>query len=405
MNSDGARRRAITLVYLAGLLQGFTLVSFPASSVILKHMHGLSDAQYGAIFLPQVALAVLGALGGGALAGRLGLGMLLWIALAVNALSQLVLAATQGLEPALAYWVLLSGTALLGLGFGLIGAPMNSLPGLLFPLHRDSALVAQHTGLGLGLAAGPLLAGVLIESGHWVLFPVMLAWACFTIAVLVALTRMPRPPETGGPAPGYVTPAHPVRSDAFWIFAFIAVVYAFAEGTFYNWAVIYLAEVKQHPQTIAATALSVFWAAMVAGRLAVSVLVLRITPAAIWGLLPVLMIAAFLLLPYADSPERGIALFALAGLACSAFFPLSVGLASNYFERHVSWVSSMMIAALMIGVGAGSFLVGLFKEQIGLEQLYRLSASYPTVVLGAAILLYRRGGLRRKVSADTGPSG
>ncbi|WP_034431885.1 hypothetical protein, partial [Candidatus Contendibacter odensensis] len=52
---------ALLAVYLIAFLQGLTLVSFPASSAVLKQMHGFTDAQYGAIFLPQVALAVLGA--------------------------------------------------------------------------------------------------------------------------------------------------------------------------------------------------------------------------------------------------------------------------------------------------------------------------------------------------------
>lgn len=60
---------ALISVYLIAFLQGLTLVSFPASSAVLRQMHGFTDAQYGAIFLPQVALAVLGAVVGGTLAG------------------------------------------------------------------------------------------------------------------------------------------------------------------------------------------------------------------------------------------------------------------------------------------------------------------------------------------------
>ena len=52
---------AVLAVYLIAFLQGLTLVSFPASSAVLRQMHGFTDAQYGAIFLPQVTLAVLGA--------------------------------------------------------------------------------------------------------------------------------------------------------------------------------------------------------------------------------------------------------------------------------------------------------------------------------------------------------
>jgi fucose permease len=185
--------------------------------------------------------------------------------------------------------------------------------------------------------------------------------------------------------------AHPVRTTGFWLFTTIAVLYAFAEGTFGNWAVLYLQDVKHLPETVAASALSVFWAAMVGGRLLTSVLVLKLAPRYIWLSFPGLMVLAFLLLPYADTPMRGIAGFALAGLACSAFFPLSIGLASQRFARHVPWVSSMLIAALMVGVGLGSYVIGLLREAIAMEQLYRLSTFYPVVVLllGFQVLRHR----------------
>ncbi|MBA2492707.1 MAG: hypothetical protein H0V34_13770 [Gammaproteobacteria bacterium] len=163
----------------------------------------------------------------------------------------------------------------------------------------------------------------------------------------------------------------------------IAILYAFAEGTFYNWAVIYLQETKRLPMAVAAAALSVFWAAMVAGRLTVSIAVLRLPAERIWLVLPVLMICAFLALPYANTPALGIGLFALAGLACSAFFPLTIGLISRRFEQHVAWVSSMIIAALMVGVGLGAFVIGLLRSQLALEQLYRFSSSVSHAGAGA----------------------
>lgn len=135
---------------------------------------------------------------------------------------------------------------------------------------------------------------------------------------------------------------------------------------------------------MAALALSVFWAAMVAGRLLVAVLVAWVAPLKIWLTLPALMIAAFLLLPAADTPTLGLSLFGLAGLACSAFFPLTISLASEWFPEHVPWISSMLIAALMVGVGLGSFVIGPLREWLALEQIYQLSAFYPIAVIGLA---------------------
>jgi len=409
MNTHSESRRTppwlpVGSLYLAGMLQGLTLVSFPASSAVLKQMHGFSDAQYGTIFLPQVAFAVIGALGGGALAARLGLKTLLTGALLINAVSQLLLAGSMLVPPAMAFVAVLLGTACLGLGFGASGAPLNGLPPLFFPTRRDTALVALHTLLGLGLAIGPLVASPFIMAGRWAGFPLLLAALCALLAAAAATQRFPRDGQEPAiessvmamsdpmPLPTMALRNHPVRTTGFWLFTVIAVLYAFAEGTFGNWAVLYLQDVKHLPETVAASALSVFWAAMVGGRLLTSVLVLKLAPRHIWLALPALMVLAFLLLPYADTPTRGIAGFALAGLACSAFFPLSIGLASQRFENHVPWVSSMLIAALMVGVGLGSWLVGLLRDAVAMEQLYRLSTFYPVaaLLLGIAVLRKRR---------------
>jgi len=316
---------------------------------------------------------------------------------------------------ALAAALLLHGTLLLILGpWGLGHKPGVLIWNVFFivqdvllfgaslPSRRDTALVALHTLLGLGLAIGPLVASPFIMSGRWAGFPLLLAALCALLAAAVAAQRFPRDAQEPAVASGMMTMSdpmplptmalrdHPARTAGFWLFTVIAVLYAFAEGTFGNWAVLYLQDVKHLPETVAASALSVFWAAMVGGRLLTSVLVLKLAPRRIWLSLPGLMVIAFLLLPYADTPMRGIAGFALAGIACSAFFPLSIGLASQRFEKHVPWVSSMLIAALMVGVGLGSYLIGLLRDAVAMEQLYRLSTFYPIAALLLGIAVLRR---------------
>jgi predicted MFS family arabinose efflux permease len=181
----------------------------------------------------------------------------------------------------------------------------------------------------------------------------------------------------------------------FWSFFAIAVIYAFAEGTFSNWIVVYLQDGKHLPAATATTALSAFWGALVAGRLLVSALVLRVAPQRVWIALPVAMAVAFLALPHATSAELGVGLFVLSGLACSAFFPLSIALVTERFPHQVPWVSSMMIAALMTGVGAGSFAVGALRARLPFETLYAWSALYPAaVLLLAALTVLRRPGAR-----------
>jgi MFS-type transporter involved in bile tolerance (Atg22 family) len=61
------------VVNLAGLVQGITLVTFPAASSVFTDPaeYGLSNTQYGAMFLPQVVTAITAALLGSTLARRI----------------------------------------------------------------------------------------------------------------------------------------------------------------------------------------------------------------------------------------------------------------------------------------------------------------------------------------------
>lgn len=177
------------------------------------------------------------------------------------------------------------------------------------------------------------------------------------------------------------------KTPVLWLFIVMVILYAFAEGTFSNWAVVYLNEEKGIPLTAASVALSVFWAMIAIGRLLSSVLLLKISSDKLWLFLPVLMIITFLILPLAETGVIGISLFGLAGLACSAFFPLSVDLVSKQFPQSEAFVSSLMIAALMTGVGVGSFVIGPLRNLFTLDNLYRLSGIYPLIVLGVAFIL------------------
>ncbi len=382
---------AITLVYLGGLMQGLALVSVPALSGLLRQTHGFTDAQYGALFLPQVAFTAGGAIFGGVLARKLGLKNLLWMALLAGGISQLALVASGqfDMDANTALTLLVLCTSAIGLGFGLSSASLNSYPPFYFPAYRDTALVAVHTTVGIGLAVGPLIAAPFLMSGNWTGFPALLAGFAFTLFALVLTSALPQHVGTAEQAAA-AGAEDPARSASFWVLVVIAVLYAFAEGTFSNWTVIYLNEDRGLPADVAATALSVFWGALVGGRILISILVTRIPAGRVWIVLPMLMLASFLLLPEAHSARTGIALFALAGLACSGFFPLTIGRAAQRYPAHTAWVSSMLIAALMLGVGLGTFLIGPLRAVLSLEQIYRLSSVYPAVALALGIMLLVR---------------
>jgi len=61
-----ATKSESNVVYVAGLVQGVALVTFPAASTIFTSpsYYGLSNTRYGAMFLPQVVLAIIASIAG-----------------------------------------------------------------------------------------------------------------------------------------------------------------------------------------------------------------------------------------------------------------------------------------------------------------------------------------------------
>jgi hypothetical protein len=358
------------------------MVSFAASSAVLRSRHGFTDTQYGTIFLPQVALAAAAAIGSGSLLRILDLRQVLALSFAALALSQAALAASHFLEPTSAFVAVMLGTSLLGLGSGLSAPPLNTYPQLFFPTRSESAVIAMHTAMGVGLSAGPLFIGFAAPRGLWLSFPIAGLAACVMLLAATLRATLPRPSSTR--VAGKAEPPS-AGVSRFWLFAAIAFLYAVAEAGYSNWAILYLREEKGLSVAAASLGLAAFWLALSVGRFLVGLVVLHVPAERVYMILPLVMAGASLLLPLADTPRRAVLLFGLAGLGCSAFYPLTVGLASRRFPAHVAWVSAMAYAALVSGIGAGSFLTGVLRVRLSFAAIYRWSALCPLLVLLLAV--------------------
>ena len=112
-------------------------------------------------------------------------------------------------------------------------------------------------------------------------------------------------------------------------------------------------------------------------------------PAKIFRILPVLIVIALAAVALAQGATLGVLAFALAGLACSACLPLSIGAASSETPRFVETVSGWMVASCMVGYGIGAFAVGPLREVADL----RLSEVYFWAIVIAWVLIVLALGL------------
>jgi predicted MFS family arabinose efflux permease len=373
-------------IYAGALLIGLSLVSFPASSDILRMKHGFSDLAYGSIYLPQLLAAIIGAVGGGMAVGRYGLRVMYLVSIVCFALSQILLALSWLYAPNVALLLVMGATAFFGFGFGFGGGPLNGFLPLLFPHRTNTAIVALHMTAGAGLTLGPFAIAALAEHGWWLAAPVSLAVFSLLVMLLTLGARLPVTPRSERASEAWPLPA---RAAFFWITAALALIYSVAEGTFSNWAVIYIHEEKHLSVGVAALALSSFWGALTLGRLIISLLVLRIRPIPLLIASPILIAVSFMAVSFLDTEVTALASFALAGLACSGFFPLLVGFSAARYPRSVSWIASMLTASMMIGVGIGSYAIGALRTSLTITTLYRYSIIYPILLLALFLIAGR----------------
>jgi fucose permease len=385
-------RAEFVTVYAIGLFQGLSLVAFPAAATILTSSsgYGLSKSQYGLLFVPQVVMAIVGSLSLPSLGRRFSLKRVLLVGLAADTVAMGLLAGSAAVESqSVAYPLLLIATGALGLGFGLTLGSISTYAGAFMPARRDVALTALNVLLGLGTALSPFLIALFTTVGQWWYLPLLAGAGLVALLALTAVQPMGLP-SSEQKAPAATRPGEKAAIPAlFWVFAGALVIYGIGETMFGNWGTTLLVG-KGVKSTSANNALAVFWAAVTLGRLAIALVSTRIRSTHIYVVLPWAIGAALLIAPLADSAGAGIAVFAFAGLACSGFFPMTIGYGEASFPNIVELAAGWLIAAYQLGYGLAAFGAGALQNVISLSAIFRLVAILVVVMAILAVPIARR---------------
>src|SRR5262245_19983055 len=324
-----ASRTEIGVVYGAAIVQGLALVTFPAASSIFTSPDGFGfdSTRYGTMFVPQVVLAIFASALAPKLARRLGLRQVLLAGFASNIVSMALLAASALLLGAhnIAFGILLLATAALGFGFGATVMALNTYAEAFFPETVDRAVLVLNALLGVGTALAPVLVAAVLALGVWWLLPVLVA--CVFVMLFAIAWRAPlRAESAAGAAAASGWTALPRR---FCLYAAAVFVYGILETLNGNWAILYLTSERGMPARGAAFALAAFWVMVTLGRVAIAMISRLVEGRLIYAALPIALLLTFQVAAHVHDETGGIIAFGLAGLACSAFLPLSkIGRAS-----------------------------------------------------------------------------
>ena len=297
-------------------------------------------------------------------------------------LAMILLAFSRLLQdsPEAAYGVLLVATGSLGLGFGAAVMTLNTYAEKFSPGHEDRAVLFLNALLGSGTALAPLLVAIFLGLGAWWLMPSMVAVAL--AGLLFFSAKEPLEASVGEASGASGSRRLPRR---FWLFAAAILLYGIAETLNGNWSGPYLTEDCGVSAQGASLALTAFWAMVTVGRILFAALSSRTTVRWIYTGLPVLLIVAFRVVSHARSETGSIVAFGLAGLGCSAFFPLCISLSGQEFPRFAAMMSGELIAFYQADYGVAAFGVGPLREFAGLpfHVIYSLGS-----LVAAAMLIF-----------------
>jgi fucose permease len=365
-----------TVVNAAGLVQGIVLVTFPAASTIFteKSEYGLSSSQYGAMFLPQVALAITMSLLGTGLARRISTKRVYLLGLTCSTVSMALLLASTLVKSnqAAAYPLLLVATAFLGAGFGLTVPVLNTYTSVFHPDSVDRSVLTLNALLGLGTALAPVLVAAFVGLGFWWGLPVM------STVLLVGLGMVSlRLPLRAGPRASAARQARQRLPGRFWLYAAFATAYGICETMNGNWSQLDMTTRLGASATEASLALAAFWAMVTVGRVLFAAIGRWVPAQVTYHILPFILFATFILISVLAKPHApaGIAVFALAGLGCSALLPLTISFGEKDLTAITAAMAGYVIAFYQLGYGIAAFGVGpLQGAGISLSAIFGFTA-------------------------------
>jgi fucose permease len=331
----------------------------------MRASFGLPLDALGPLLVAFTSGYVASSFGGGRLCARLGLGKLLVLSCALTGASLCGYAATGS-------WAVVVALAFVaGLGAGGIDTGINTYAST---HHSPRMLNWLHACYGIGAAGGPvIMTAVLAGEGPWQRGYALVGAAQQLLAIAFVATLRAWPTATAsGTASDGATPSirATLRVPAIrWSIA-LFLVYTGLELAIGVWAFTLLTEARGVSRMAGGSSVSLYWAALTAGRVLGAVLAGFVPAAALLRGCLFLLTAALALLAAGLSPSLDLAALLVAGAAAGPVFPTLIATTpARVGQAHAGNAIGMQIAAAAIGQSTIPWLLGAAGDHVGLEAL------------------------------------
>ena len=262
-----------------------------------------------------------------------------------------------GLAP---HWAVLAVFMLFtGAGLGCIDIITNVTVSDVSSGNRVADLNRLHMFFGLSAVLSPLLIGLSLDI-NWRL-PMLaigvLGFACLPLALRV---QLPQAPALERLSRANVLPL--ARNGVIVLVTAALLVYIWVEVSLIGWGVTYLTEEFQEPYGRSTALVSLFWAAIFLGRLAIVWLTRFFSTEQILQIPLIVSVPLILVLGVAPAAWVVYAAVFLLGLCVAAMFPTMMALALQRFPRRPGTVAILLLLGAAVGGVLPPYVIGVVAE-------------------------------------------
>jgi len=322
-------------------MTSFLGATLPELSARLNLDLARAGALFSFLYFPQIPMVFLA----GPLIDRLGKKPILVAGLLLCA------AALMGIAYAPSYGILAAMLIALGLGGTSAMSASNTLIPDLYPENPSSALNLGGVFFGVGAIFFPSLVALMAAR----LGLVLTLWLIILLVEVLALIAILQtfPPASAGGGFDWSKAGRLAINPAVIILAFVLFFYSALEISTAGWARTFLQQDLLASPHTSQSILTMFWVAMMIGRLAASQVVKRVRGPNLLLFASLGAVAGLLLVALAQSVTVAAMGILICGLSYAPVFPTTAGTASTYFRNLFATVFGILMA---VGLSAGVVL-------------------------------------------------
>lgn len=357
----------------------------------------LSYGQGGLLFTAQFVASTFAVLLSGVLISRYGFRFTMNAGLLAMALPLAAL-------PFSSYLQGMACIALYGAGSGLAVPAANLLVAEVNPTRRSAALNTLNFSWSVGAVACPFLVAAAAKGNHTTLF--LTAVSAFLLLVVIGISAMPwQADDPADKSAKERSPGFPIdwKASAFLVLCLLFFLYVGAENAFGGWIASYAKSLATLSPARAVMTPSFFYIALMTGRWLAPFVLRKVDDVKLAraGLLVACAGMAGLLLSH--SMMGVVVSVSIAGMGCSAVYPITIALLSREFGSAASRIGSIMFTAANLGGSCLPWLVGYSSDHFGSLKV-GLSVPLAASVVMYALYAAQWGGGRKPASLRAAPT-